>query len=87
MEKQLAETPLQMCGVNMKQEEQAQYLGDYLINLGLAGSVEATVSKRKGLVMKSIFEIRTVVEDSRSHVCGVGVSLLVRTYGKWQSYQ
>ena len=46
MEKQLAETPLQMCGVNMKQEEQAKYLGDYLSNLGLAGSVAATVSKR-----------------------------------------
>ena len=66
----LALTPLQLCGSDMKQEEQAKYLGDYLSHLGLAGSVAATVNKRKGLVTKSIFEIRTVVEDCRSQVCG-----------------
>ena len=54
----------------MKQEEQAKYLGDYLSHLGLGESVAATVNKRKGMVTLSIFEIRTVIEDCRSQVCG-----------------
>ena len=54
----------------MVQEVQAKYLGDYLSGLGLAESVDATVRKRRGLVVKSIFEIRAVIDDYRSHVAG-----------------
>ena len=57
-------------GANMVQEEQAKYLGDQLSGLGLAESADATVKKRKGLVIMSIFEIRTVLEDCRSQVSG-----------------
>ena len=70
MEDNLAVTPLLMCGAKMKQEEQAKYLGDYLSSQGLAGSVAATVTKRKGLVTKAIYEIRAMIEDFRSEVCG-----------------
>ena len=36
----------------------------------MAESVAATVDKRRGLVIRSIFEIRTVIDDCRSHVAG-----------------
>ena len=54
----------------MKEEEHAKYLGDWLSCLGLSASVDTTVMKRKGLVVKSIYEIRSVVDDCRSQVCG-----------------
>ena len=66
----LIDRPLQLCGVDMVQEEQAKYLGDQLCGLGLAESVAATVDKRRGLVIRTIFEIRTVIDDCRSHVAG-----------------
>ena len=49
LEKQLAVNPLQLCGANMKQEEQAKYLGDYMSSQGLAESISVTVKKRKGM--------------------------------------
>jgi hypothetical protein len=67
---QLESQPIQLCGRNMKQEEHAKYLGDWLSCLGLSASVDTTVMKRKGLVVKSIYEIRSVVDDCRSQVCG-----------------
>ena len=70
MKDKLVSNPLQFCGADMKQAEQFKYLGDQLSGLGLADSVAATVSKRKGLVIRSIFEIRTVIEDCRSQVSG-----------------
>ena len=70
---ELVSRPLMLCGANMVQEEQAKYLGDQLCGLGLAESADATVRKRRGLVIMSIFEIRTVLEDCRSQVCG-GIS-------------
>ena len=70
MNDRLIDRPLQLCGVEMVQEEQAKYLGDQLSGLGLAQSVAATVTKRRGLVTRSIFEIRTVIDDCRSHVAG-----------------
>ena len=48
----------------MKKEEQAKY------SQGLAESISVTVKKRKGMVTKSMYEIRTVIEDCRSQVCG-----------------
>ena len=54
----------------MKQEDRAKCLGDWLSSFGLADSVSATVMKRKGLAVHSIHEIRAVVDDCRSLVCG-----------------
>ena len=54
----------------MKQEMEAKYLGDWLSCHGLSDSVNITVKKRKGLVTLSIYEIRAVIEDCRSQVCG-----------------
>ena len=70
MQEKVQDHPIHLCGINMKQEEQAKYLGDWLSALGLADSVAYTVKKRKGLAIHSIHEIRAVVDDSRSLVCG-----------------
>ena len=70
MQQQLQKCPLTLCGANMKEEKHAKYLGDWLSCLGLADSVDLTIKKRKGLVTLAIFEIRAVIDDFRSHVCG-----------------
>ena len=70
LQEQLESCPIQLCGGNMKQEKKAKYLGDWLSCHGLADSVTATVMKRKGLVIHSIYETRAVVDDCRSQVCG-----------------
>jgi hypothetical protein len=67
---QLKTNPLQLCGADMKQELHAKYLGDWLSCHGLSDSVDLTVKKRKGLVTQSIYEIRAVIEDCRSQICG-----------------
>ena len=66
----LKTTPLTLCGANVIQEEQAKYLGDQLCGLGLADSVAATVGKRRGMVTRTIFEVRTVIDDFRCQVAG-----------------
>ena len=70
MEKQMEKFPLGLCGSKLKQETKSKYLGDQSCCLGLTESVALTVRKRKGLVTKSIYEIRAVVEDCRSQVVG-----------------
>ena len=62
--------PLKLCGIKMKEEKEVKYLGDWISGKGLAESAALTVNKRKGLATRSIFEIRTIVEDCRSIVCG-----------------
>ena len=54
----------------MKNMETIKYLGDYLCGEGLAESVTTTVSRRRGLVIKAISEIRSVVDDIRSNLTG-----------------
>ena len=70
MQKQLQNCPLMLCGASMKEEKHAKYLGDWISCDGLADSVNVTVKKRKGLVTLSIYEIRAVIDDCRSQVCG-----------------
>ena len=70
IKEELLENPIKLCGADMVQEEQAKYLGDQLCGLGLAESVAATVSKRRGIVCRTIFEIRAVIDDCRSNVAG-----------------
>ena len=67
---QLDETPLLLCGAKMKQETKTKYLGNMLSSAGLAESVTATIKSRTGLTMKAIFEIRSVIDDCRSQICG-----------------
>ena len=54
----------------MKQVAKEKYLGDQISCFGLAASVTATIDKRKGIVIQKIFEIKSVIDDCRSHVTG-----------------
>ena len=80
LEKKLIENPPQLYGRDMKQVKAEKYLGDQ-ISSTLAESVAATVTKRSGRVLQSIFEIRTVLDDCRSHVTGGGHHYRTRNMG------
>ena len=67
---EIASQPLMLYDQNMMYEHSAKYLGDWLSQNGLADSVALTVEKRKGLVCKSIYDIRSVIDDCRSHTVG-----------------
>ena len=54
----------------MKRFDNFKYLGDFLSEEGLANSVAVTIAKRKNLVKRTIYEIRRIVDDSRSIITG-----------------
>ena len=66
--------PLELCNKKMKHMSSVKYLGDYLNEKGLAESVHVTVLKRKGLVTKAIYDIKSVINDCRTHVTGKLIS-------------
>ena len=53
----------------MKIKPKEKYLGE-IIHLGVSESVNATVSKRKGLAILSINDIISIIHDSRAEVTG-----------------
>ena len=59
-----------MKGKIMKRFDSFKYLGDFLSEEGLANSVEVTIVKRKNLVKRTMYEIRRIVDDSRSIITG-----------------
>ena len=70
MEKELEAKPLLLFGKNMTKERCIKYLGDILNEEGLAASVESTIAARKGIISRSIYDIRSIVDDCRSNVTG-----------------
>ena len=54
----------------MKKEESSKYLGDWISAKGLSDSVALTVKKRAGLTKMAIFEVRAIIDDCRSGICG-----------------
>ena len=68
IESKLQDNPLTLCGQEMPNVRAEKYLGDMISSAGLAESVQATFTKRKGQVVSSILEIKYVVEDCRSTV-------------------
>ena len=72
--KDLYHSPLLLSGKEMKNESSIKYLGDQLSEKGLPDSVRLTVMKRKGLVSRAIFEIKSVLNDCRAHITGGLVS-------------
>ena len=69
LQKKIDECPLMLYGSPMKQVATEKYLGMQLSG-SVADSVAATVAKRITLASKMIYEVRAVVEDSRSQVAG-----------------
>ena len=70
LENEFQLNPPTLYGIKMKQVEQEKYLGEQISSGGLADCVTATISKRNGAVLQSIFEIRAVIDDCRSNVTG-----------------
>jgi hypothetical protein len=67
---QFDKSPPLLYGAKMKRVLADKYLGDQISAGGLAASAAATIAKRKGRVVQSIFEIKTVIDDCRSHMTG-----------------
>ena len=63
-------SPITLCGKEMPQVAEAKYLGDWISEGGLSASIECTIKKRVGLATSAIYEIRSVVDDCRSKLCG-----------------
>ena len=66
---QLKKSPLTLNDKEMKEEKVIKYLGDSLAS-SLEESVHQTVVKRVAIVRHSIYEIRTVIEDTRAERLG-----------------
>ena len=73
MMKKLEENPLMLRGVTMSYSNSVKYLGDW-VSSTCAESVSETVKKRISIASKSIFEMRSIVDDSRANSIG-GLSL------------
>ena len=54
----------------MREKQKEKYLGDFIHMDGNAASAEATVSDRYGQILVGAFEIRQIVENSRSLLIG-----------------
>ena len=66
---QIEESPLTLCEKTMKEVKVLKYLGDYL-SFSLEDSVHQTVTKRAAVARMAIYEIRTVIEDTRADSLG-----------------
>ena len=69
MSSQLKKTPLMLNNKEMQEEKMIKYLGDFLAS-NLEKSVHNTVVKRASIARHSIYEIRSVVEDTRADRAG-----------------
>ena len=80
MRKKFEENPPTLYGEPMKESEHESYLGEE-IGLSVSDSITLTIRKRIGLVKKSIFEIKSIVENWRSQTFGgIQVGLML-----WES--
>ena len=70
IKKELEESPLMLCNKKMKMVETYSYLGEVISEEGVGDSALKTVSKRCGIAYKAIFEIKAIIEDTRSKVPG-----------------
>ena len=62
-------SPITLCGDKMKEVKVLQYLGESL-SINLEDSVHQTVVRRVAVARHAIFEIRTVIEDTRANSLG-----------------
>ena len=69
LEEDFMNNPPMLYGKKMQIKKQGTYLGEE-IRGSLSESVTLTINKRIGLVRKSIFEIKHIIEDCRSQVVG-----------------
>ena len=70
IETELEESPLTLCGQNMKRVGEYTYLGTVISEGGVGESVTASIKSKVGKVKQLIFEIKAVVEDCRNDTPG-----------------
>ena len=80
LEESFMSMPPLLYGKPLKIEEKGNYLGEEL-GLNVSESVSLTIRKRIGLATKAIFEIKSVIEDTRSKMVGGILSRVLL----WQS--
>ena len=76
LEKEIELHPLQLYGEDLKTKTCDKYLGWNLNGESISKCSQSTIERRKGNVLKSIFKIQSIIEDSRCEVLG-GVSTAV----------
>ena len=62
-------SPIQLCNENMKEVKVLRYLGD-CISYNIEESIHQTVLRRVAIAKLSVYEIRAVIEDTRSEKLG-----------------
>ena len=67
LKSQLDNAPLTLCNTRIKEVNVLKYLGDHL-SYNLEQSVHQTVMKRVAIAKHAVFEMRTVMEDTRSGI-------------------
>ena len=80
---ELLANPIKLYGKPMKEKQKEKYLGDFIHSDGNAASITATVNDRYGRILDGAFEIRQVVENSRSKQIGglkAGIQLWETAY-------
>ena len=65
LKKDVESNPIMLFDKPMKEEKVMKYLGDYLES-NLEDSVHTTVVKRVAVAKHAVYEIRTVIEDTRA---------------------
>ena len=77
LQSQINMNPLTLCQSKMKQVMKNKYLG-CMLAASVSQSVSETVGSRIGIAKRAIYEIRTIIEDSRANYLGaieVGLNL------------
>ena len=67
--KEFEDSPSTLYGKPLEVVDKESYLGD-VIGINTSESITLTINKRIGIAKKAVYEIRSIVEDSRSQVVG-----------------
>ena len=81
LQEQVDSSPLLLYNVKMSQVKSEKYLGIWLSETA-ADSVSITVNKRIGVATRTIFEIRSIIEDCRAEKIG-GILLAFQLFEAW----
>ena len=70
LHRKMNDSPLKLYGLEMKEKLKENYLGDIIDGEGNKASAESTVKDRYGRILAGACEIRSIIEDCRSHKVG-----------------
>ena len=70
LEKDLRGQQIKLCGKRINSVESEKWLGEFLHTDGNSQSIITTVKKRYGVVMSTIMDVKSIVDDKRSNSIG-----------------